>query len=518
MTLMLAYDLRPGHFGDGDIGNRWKQRPEDPWIDEGSNGVPDILDEARWWVEFCRRARSELERQGLGSGGVPRYVGRDAGATDRPSWADDRVQYVDTGEAGATFAYAAAAAYLAHCLDTHHARSGQAGAHPEGAGWVEEGRDAFAWGEAQGDPSESDRRMRQLAAVCLYLATGEASFQEVFRADWRADEQRNDGMWVSPSANGLASAIYVVSCKDRPGLDADFHGEVTANMIGRADYSARHTEEIGFRVGGVEPGQGVGMNLITVPRTIFQAVAHEATGDRKYRDVMHMALAYVLGGNQENRSHLSGVGLEREQDAFIPDAWYLLDYNHLAYRNPIFPGLSSYAIPMFDVGGPGSEHWARSSALPDIERWPLGEQRMRSRYSIAGSEFTVHQNHPWYVFATGYLLSDRAGDVPPSSRPTVSLNLDADDEVRPDRPVRLSAKTSADAARVEYYYDWHFAGESSDPEDGFAVTWDVSQTDLEPGQEVRITAIAYDRRGESTIPTPEGETKVRIADGPRSGR
>ena len=518
MTLMLAYDLRPGHFGDGDIGNRWKQRPDDPWIDEGSNGIPDILDEARWWVDFCRRARSELERQGLGTGGVPRYVGRDAGATDSPSWADRRVQYVDTGEAEPTYAYAAAAAYLAHCLNKHQARIVRGGAHPEAAGWIDEARDAFAWGEAQDKLSEDVKRLRQLAAACLYLTTGEASFQEVFRSEWRADEQRNHGMWVSPSANVLASAIYAVSCKDRPELDAGFHQEVTANVIGRADYSTRHTAEVGFRFGGVEPGQGVGMNLITVPRTIFQAVAYEATGDRKYLDVMHTALAYVLGGNQENRSRLSGVGFEREQDVFIPDAWYLLDYNHPAYRNPIFPGLSAYAIPMFDVAGPGSEQWARSSVLPDIERWPLGEQRMRSRYSIAGSEFTVHQNHPWYVFATGYLLPDRAGDLPRFSRPSVSLHLDGGAKVCPDGPVRLSARTSTGVDRVEYYYDWHFAGESSNPENGFAFIWDVVQTDLKPGAEVRITAIAFDRQGEPSIPTPEAEIQVRIAGGPNGKR
>lgn len=36
------------------------------------------------WLDFGRRARTELKRQGLGSGGVPRYVGRDAGAENQP--------------------------------------------------------------------------------------------------------------------------------------------------------------------------------------------------------------------------------------------------------------------------------------------------------------------------------------------------------------------------------------------------------------------------------------------------
>jgi len=518
LTLLLTYDLRPQNFHDGDIGNRWKERPTDPWINEGTNGVPDILDEARWWLDFGRRARTELKRQGLGSGGVPRYVGRDAGAETQPSWADKRVQWIDSGAAETTYAYAAGAAYFAHCLDKHQQRSGNHGAHPESAGWLAEARDAFAWAEAQENPSATDKRLRQLAAACLYLVTSEAAFQEIFQTEWQADGDRNNGAWVSPMPNLFASAIYLVSCKDQPGLDNAFYETVKANMIKRANYSTDTAWQMGFRVGGVEPGQSVGMNLITVPRTFFQAIAYEVTGNRKFLDAMHTALAYVLGGNQEGRTRLSGVGYEREQDVFICDAWYLLDFNHPAYRNPIFPGLSAYGLPTFDVGGPGSEHWARGSVLPDIKEWPLGEQRMRNRYSIAGSEFTVHQNHPWYVFATGYLLPDKAGVAKRFSRPTVSLNPDGATGVRADQPVRLSAKASPDAGRVEYYYDWHFAGESSDARSGFTFTWDVSQTLLKPGDEVRITAIAYDQWGESSLPTPGGEVKLRVAASPQLER
>ncbi|MCL4203955.1 MAG: glycoside hydrolase family 9 protein [Pirellulaceae bacterium] len=504
LTLLLTYDLRPQNFRDGDIGNRWKVHPDDSWTEEGGNGLPDLLDEARWWLDFGRRARGELRRQGLGTGGVPRYVGRDAGAHIQPSWADTRVQWVDTGAAETTYAYAAGAAYFAHCLNDLQARSGRTGIHPETAGWLSEARDAFAWAEAQKDPSAQDKRQRQLAAACLYLATGDAGYQAEFKAEWQADNERNNGAWVSPMPNLFASAVYLVSCKDLPNLDRDFYGDVKANIVRRANFGTDNAEQVGFRFAGVEPGQWVGMNLITVPRGMFQAIAYEVTGDRKYLDAMHNSLAYVLGGNPESRTRLSGVGFDREQDVFLCDAWYLLDLNHQAYRNPIFPGASAYAIPMFDVGGPGSEHWARSSTLPDIKDWPLGEQRMRSRYSIAGSEFTVHQNHPWYVFATGYLLSEGARDALRFSRPTVCLNPIVTSSSAAS-PVRLSVRASADTERVEYYYDWHFAGESTDGANGFALAWDVVQTNLQLGDSATITAIAYDTQGESSLPNPEAE-------------
>jgi hypothetical protein len=394
---------------------------------------------------------------------------------------------------------------------------GRGGAHPDAAGWVAEARDAFAWAEAQPDRTADSRRLRQLAAVCLYLATGEAPFQEAFRAEWRADDQRNHGMWVSPSANGLASAVYVVSCKDRPGLDAAFHKEVTANVVGRADYSTRHREEVGFRFGGVDPGQGVGMNLITVPRTLFQAVAHEATGERKYLDAMHAALAYVLGGNQENRSHLSGVGHEREQDAFVPTpgTCWTSTTPRIATRSspacrPTRSRRSTSAARAVRTG-PGAAPCRGRTLAPrrTADAQPLLDRRQR-----------VHRPPEPPVVRLRHRLPppDRAGDRPRFSRPTVKLDLAAGEAFRRDRPVRLSARTSADAARVEYFYDWHFAGASSEPAGGFALDWDISQTDLKGGAEVRITAIAYDARGESTLPTPEGEAKVRIADEPRESR
>ena len=509
-SLLLAYDLRPRNFRDGDIGNRWKERPDGRWIEEGGNGLPDVLDEGRWLIDFYKRARTELMKQGLGTGGVPRYVGRDAGAHTNPSWADKRIQWVDTGATQTTYAYAGGAAYLAHCLNKHYARTGQAGPHPESAGWIAEAREAFAWGEAQKDRSDTDKRLRQLAAVCLYLATGEPAFQEMFKAEWQTDKQRNEGAWVSPTTNQLASSIYLVSCKDRPNLDRAFFDTVKANIVKRTNFMSDNAEQNGFRFGGVEPGQWVPMNLFSVPRLLLHAVAHEVTGDRKYLDVMHTTMAYVLGGNQESRTRLSGVGFNREQDTFLCDAWYLLDFNHKAYRNPIFPGLSSYAVPMFDVGGPGSEHWARGSAIPPIAQWPFGEQRMRSRYSIAGSEFTIHQNSPWYVFAAGYLLPDKPQPVPTFSRPTVSLTLDAPASIAPDARVKLSATASDSTERIEYYCDWRFIGESRNAAAGFAMTWDVRPFGLKPGEQVLITAIAHDRKGESSVPTPGGEKLVRI--------
>jgi len=374
-----------------------------------------------------------------------------------------------------------------------------------------EAKAAFRWAEATDAKDDFAKEQRQLAAVALYLATGDPAYQAIFCTEWEGDKRRNDGAWVSPTASMIAAGIYLISCKNMPNLDREHYAAVRSNLLRRADANADHIEKIGFRVGGVEPGQSITMNLITVPRTVFQAIAYDVTADPKYLRSIHTALAFVFGGNQESRSRLSGVGHEREQDVFLPDAWYLLDFGHKAYRNPIFPGHSAYGLlSTWDVGGPGSEKWATGSTLPIVENWPLGERRMRSRYSIAGSEFTIHQNHPWYIFATGYLLSPDRKPIPPLSRPTVQLRLDPNTTLSLGKPIRLKVFASASTERVAYFYDSHFIGESRDAKSDFGFVWNPSQSHLKGGDEVLITAIAHDGQGESSAPSPGGERKFRI--------
>lgn len=512
-TLLLAYDLRPQSFKDGDVGNSWKLQSQAPWIQEGTNGLPDMLDEARWLVEFYRRSRQALMRQSLGSGGVPGYVGRDAEAHMQPSWNDRREMYVSQEHVGSTFSHAGAAAYLAHCLRKFAALGGgdKAALQKEADEWLKEAAEAFDWAQAQRAEDAGARHQRELAAACLYVATGKPEYQEIFKTEWSRDSQVGDAAWVSLTANMLASGIYLVSARQAPALDRDFYAKVSSSMTARADRMTNQMEKTGFRFGAVEAGQWQPMNLITIPRVIFQAVAYEITGQRKYLDAIHATMDYLFGGNQEGISRMSGVGFERERDVFVCDAWYLLDFNHKAYRNPIFPGHSAYGLlSTWDVDGPGSEGWARSSALPEIKRWPLGETRMHNRYSIAGSEFTIHQNNVWYIFATGFLLNGQGGAAP-FSRPSVRLEVGKNSPLRADAPVRLSAAASPSTERVEYYFESQFLAESRDAEHAFAVTWLPADTRLKPGDSGLITAIAFDVKGESSVPTPGGEKTVTFS-------
>jgi endoglucanase len=488
---LLAYAMKPANHKDGDVGNKWREKPTDPWIEEGNNGVPDIIDEGRWMIEFGKRVTRAV-------GGVISSAGADGGATCNPSWADKRPQPVGGVDPVANSAYAGGAAYLAYCLNKHHTLSGKSGSHPESAAWIAEAQSALARGTS-GD-------WRTLSMVALYLATGDASYQSLAKA---AGLNYIKSDWLDFSPRRLAACMYAISAKELPNVDLTFYDGVKNGILADANL---HLSSLttGYRFGGVESRENVNINLLTIPRLFTVAVAYELTKEKKYFDCVHTTMAYLYGGNQENRTRLTGVGYNRELDAFVCDAWYLLDFNHIAYRNPIFPGFSVYNGTTFDIStGPGSESWARSSALPEWGQWPRGENRMRNRYSIAGSEFTINQNNAWYMFAAGYLL-DGKGTTQPFSRPTVALNYLEASQIGVSGPFPLSVTASPTTERVEYWYDYHFIGESENKANGFLCIWDVSQTKLKIGDQVLITAIAYDYKGEPSVPTPEGEKRMTI--------
>jgi plastocyanin len=91
----------------------------------------------------------------------------------------------------------------------------------------------------------------------------------------------------------------------------------------------------------------------------------------------------------------------------------------------------------------------------------------------------------------------------------VALKL-AEDRIDLARPMRLAATTSASTERVEYYFEWRFIGESTNKANGFAFVWEPSQTELKAGDDVQITAVAYDRHGETSLPSPQGERILKV--------
>lgn len=434
-TLLLAYEMTPGKFGDGDIGNRWRRYSEDPWFDEGTNGIPDMLDEAGWLLDCYRRARHALMDQGYGTGGVPAYFGVDGCGNVNASWLDARVLGIHGEDAKLTAEYAGLAAWNSALL----AEAGRPAAEVDL--WLAEAREAYQWA-TQHDGMSGEEGV--LAHAGLYRATGDAQYQNAFLASFNSGA--NWEYWGSASARHFALFLYALLPPTHPGLDATRHLELqnlVANTANAFWLNSGFTR--GFRATHLAGYQRIFLGALSTPRTLFPAVAYAVKGEQGYADGVQFAADYTLGGNQMSRVWISGVGWRTEGDVFHPDSW-ALPVAPGSERNirPCLPGLTPFgAHATFDWFGAnynfsGSEDFSRSSAYPVIWRktgtsyngwgpawnsaanipswasadslgggpknntlFPPGEQRFPNRFSIPGSEFTVNQTlcHSAFTYA-----------------------------------------------------------------------------------------------------------------------
>lgn len=512
MTLLALYDLKSQNFGDGDVGGKYQVNPGEPWIDEGRDGLPDLLDEAMWLIKYFKRTREALIAQGYSTGGIPGYAGVDAGAeSGTASWQDKRVMALKGADSVLmAYRYAACAAYLCTGLDRF-----AGGVHPESPGWLQEARTAYTWAHRWNQDTNGDiNRARMLAAAALYRYTGVAAYQEDFRSCKARDDGWKSLLWYMLNPWHHAALIFGRIPDGHPGLDKALRQQCRDDLIAMADKETVETAgDRGFRYGASRSILHM-LGSLSTPKIFLAAAAYEFTGQKKYLDACHTTCDYCLGGNQLDLVRVSGLGENPERQPFHCDSWYLTDYNSMVYDNPILPG---YVIYDMHYNGDwmageswtwvGDEDYSRSTAWPAIADFPDAEARFPNRWSIAGSEFTIQQTQCQAIFAYGYLCGAHTGAYTPNARPEVELNLAGESIVRLDSTLLLSVKASADVRRVEYYYDYHFIGESSDRAHDFALAWNLADYKILRGRRL-ITARAFDDLGMESRPTEAGQRTI----------
>lgn len=519
INLMLLYDLAPDKFYDGEIGNRYKLNDTDAnWIDEGTNGLPDLLDEAGWLVKFGKRARHALMAQGLGTGGVPGYVGREGGTGGESSYNDTREWAITAENPAHTMGYAAIASYYAFCLNEFHHLSNPSQNHPDCQMWINEAIDAYNWSVANGGTSALNWAggYHTIAAFNLFRATGQTTYKNAVTANFGNNDQNNWHIEAANTPTGWLSGC-IIALHPEVNIDAGVRSQAEENVTYRANALVDRGENVGYRYGAYDE-DSYSLGMFANPKVMVAGPAHVLTGNQDYLSVVEHQMSYVLGGNQLNKVFITQLGERKLQKAVHHiDSWYMSDPNSMVYTWEPLPGISTYFGAANNwVGGVGSHHWTRSSAYPVHDNSPRSEMNFPNRESINGSEYTTHQQGASWVYASGYLKA-AYGNQPSGNahnpRPTVSLNLSDGQQFSINGNTTLTANTSSDTRRVEYYYDWHYIGESLEKANNFAFDWEIGQTNLNTGENVLITAVAYDDEGMRSAPTSGGDKNVSITSG-----
>lgn len=403
--LLHAFEAAPKAFTDGQL-----------HIPESGNGIPDILDEARWGLECWRRSQTK-------NGGVSGFIE----TWTHPPYDIPEFKYAFSRRTTwDSLIYAAAAAQYAQLVSPYSKEDATLFANSALLAWKFGTDPANVLGEVtfnaktkrgQGEPyttrwTEHDTDSipyRVHAAMMLYRLTGDIRFRD----DAIKYEPQMDSPMTHPFSNRDYSAWMPLEfARNRKG---DLPPEAVARRrdyyIKTADQYVENWKQMPYRMSWPRYQDYWGSwGASTMPNfNRVLAVAYQLTGETKYRDVMINNIDFSLGANPKGMSWTTGLGYvypveiqhDISKDDGIPD--------------PV-PGITIYGI----TGAPGMHHRGRelawASKAPDGELVSFVQEDNRSAspffrsfsthpaYNTGQCEFTVAETMACLAFTSAYLL------------------------------------------------------------------------------------------------------------------
>ncbi len=287
-------------------------------VPERGNAVPDILDEARWELEFLMRMQVPAGRP---LAGMAHHKMHDANWTALPTQPEDDAEQRElqppstaaTLNLAATTAQCARlfapydAAFSATCLTAARTAYAAAKANP-----AKLAQDLGGGGGAYGDDDVSDEFY--WAAAELYLTTGEAAYLTDVTASRHhtGDVFAATGFsWGSTAALGRLDLATVPSA-----LPAADRQRVRQSVLTAADsYLATiEAQAYGLPMPGTAAAYFWGANSNILNNIQVLATAFDLTGAAKYRDGAVQGADHIFGRNALNQSYVTGWGEKASQN------------------------------------------------------------------------------------------------------------------------------------------------------------------------------------------------------------
>ncbi|TXC65008.1 glycosyl hydrolase [Sphingosinicella ginsenosidimutans] len=307
---------RPAPFPDGSAR-----------LPEAGNGVDDLLDEARWEVEFMlamqvpagthlrlpvgeTRSRPGLRFTEIDASGMAHHKIADARWTALPTPPQDdretRLLYPPSTGATLNLAAVAAqcariwrtidAAFSARCLDAARRAYAAAKRNPEIHSIA-----AFTGSGGYGDDDFSDEFF--WAAAELYATTGEPSYGEDLRASRWFAAPIAEPEWRHTATLG---AMTLALAPDR--LPPPDRAALRGRIVAAADRFLGEEQQSGYRIPFAGTDYVWGSNAVLLNRAMLMALADDFTGEARYRAGVFDVMDYLLGRNPLDRSFISGYG------------------------------------------------------------------------------------------------------------------------------------------------------------------------------------------------------------------
>ncbi len=419
--LMLIYEMNPDKYSDGDLN-----------LPESGNGFADILDEAKWGIDFFRRLKGP-------TGGI--CAGLETTGYYHPSWEDDHMWYAYAEDALSSWRFSGLSAHLAYCLEI----AGEETTVIDD--WIQEAKDAYTWAETDspGNVGEANIEQKYYAAACLYRATGEQEYLDDFNEcrSWYSDLNTNNGTYV-----------YCLTHAERwPNFSAE--DKTLQNSLKST------IEEKAFSE-GLDQAEARALRFIKkqnpeiawgryYPKVMLQMVHHHFSGDEEVLNLLFTTADLYLGVNSDQQVFISGAE-EYNADRMFRDMLNL--DSHYDGVPGWIPGIPPYKHTSAYYN---ADHYIEPA---DPNDWPLMEQNIDARYYIAAGEYTVHETVSPLATLFSYLKAYAAG-----RQINVVIESPKQDSVfvpDADIPVVVSASAlDGTVSKVEFYLGSEKQGEDA---------------------------------------------------------
>ncbi|PAZ13058.1 endoglucanase [Streptomyces sp. SA15] len=349
-------------------------------VPEQGNGTPDILDEARWEMDFLL---SMQVPQGEKLAGMAHHKVHDSQWSGLPLKAHESngKRELHAPSTAATLNLAATAAQAARLFEPYDKEFSAKALKAARAAWdaAQANPEMYADpGDATGGGAYSDYDVKDefyWAAAELFITTGDKEYRQAVLKS----PLHNDSKALIPSGGISWQSVGGLGALDLATVPNKLSGSevkaVRKTVTQAADRYAADARKAAYGVPYAPGNSGYawGSNGQVLNNMVVLATAHDITGEDKYRDAATSGMDYLLGRNPMGRSYVTGYG-ER----------YAHNQHHRFWAKQIDAKLPQPA-PGTVAGGPNSsidDPVAQSKLkgcapakcyLDDIESWSTNE-------------------------------------------------------------------------------------------------------------------------------------------------
>jgi len=369
-------------------------------IPEDGNGMPDILDEARWELEFLLRM---MVPDGEPLAGMVHHKVHDIAWTAVPMLPSDDPQprALYRPSTAATLDVAAVAAQGARLFADQDPTFSERLLAAARKAWVAANAnpalfaptsDGLAGGGDYDDDSISDELF--WAATELYLTTGDEAYLDVVRASplWAADTLSPGGAFDWRNVAGFARLQLALYGTGLPDVDRD---AIRNSVLSAARHflSLQKTEPFGVVYRPEDGRYDWGSNQLMLQNIIVLSAAFDLSGEKTFLDGAREGMDYILGRNALALSYITGYGTRAAKNQH--SRWYAQQ------RDPQLPNPPVGSL----AGGPNS------TLVDDVARQHLKGCAPQTCYAddieaYGSNEIAINWNAP-LVYVASFLADAR---------------------------------------------------------------------------------------------------------------